>query len=112
MISNLKVSNTVLIADSMVLLKELKQIAPDIWEGDRRHLILPRKLGDLEKREYMEYLQGIIRKLYKYQDMLNAELISEVEYESKKAEVLHDFGAKISLSPFRDISRDVKSYGI
>lgn len=82
----------------MVFLDELKQIAPDIWQGDRRHLILPKRLGDLEKQEYIEYLKGIIRKLQRYKDMLNAELINEMEYESKKAKILQDLVQKSHIS--------------
>jgi hypothetical protein len=75
-------------ADSMELLQELKVIAPDVWAGSNRRLILPAKLGDFEKPEYIQKIQGIIRKLNEYISMLDAGLVSEEEYEGKKAEIL------------------------
>lgn len=75
-------------ADPTELLQELRSIAPDMLEGNKRLSVLPRKLGDLEKSEYVENIQDIIQKLNEYIDMLNAGLISEAEYENKKAEIL------------------------
>lgn len=74
--------------DPMELLQELRVIAPDMWEGSKRRSILPQKLGDLEKPEYMDDIQDIILKLNECIGMLDAGLISEEEYESKKAEIL------------------------
>jgi hypothetical protein len=74
--------------DPMELFRELRVIAPDVWEGNKHRLILPQKLGDFEKQEYAEGLQNLIRKLNEYMGMLNTGLISESEYESKKAEIL------------------------
>ncbi len=74
--------------DSSELLKRLKVIAPDVWESDKRKLVLPQTLGDLNKSEYVEAMQNKLCELNEYKDMLNAGLISEREYESKKAEIL------------------------
>lgn len=84
-----------------MLLQEIKQIAPDIWESRKRCLILPQKLGGLERPEYIEGLKNVILKLYEFMDMLNAELISKADYESKKAEILFDFAANVTHSPLR-----------
>ena len=70
------------------LLQELRQIAPDIWEGRKRRLILPQKLGDFEKQEYVDSIQNMIRKLNEHTGLLDAGLIGEAEYESLKADVL------------------------
>lgn len=75
-------------ADPMELLHELKVIVPDVLEGSKRRLILPPKLGDFEKPEYVEDIQNIVQKLNEYIDMLDAGLISEAEYENRKAEIL------------------------
>lgn len=88
MVSDLKMSKKLSHDDPMVLLRELKTIAPDIWGGDRRCSVLPQKLGGFEKPEYVEYLQNAVRELNEYRSMLNAEFISEVEYEIRKADVL------------------------
>lgn len=75
-------------SDPIVLLQELRLIAPDVWESNKRYLILPQTLGDFNKLEYVEEIQNMLCKLNEYIGMLNAELISEEEYESKKAEIL------------------------
>lgn len=75
-------------ANTMELLQELRLIAPDMWESNKRYLILPQTLGDFSNPEYVEGIQNILSKLNEYIDMLNAGLISEMEYESKKAEIL------------------------
>lgn len=75
-------------------------MAPDIWEDKKRCLILPQKLGDLEKLEYLDGLRNVINKLSTILDMLNATLISETEYESKKLEIIYDFGARKNLPLF------------
>ncbi|MGA9098678.1 MAG: hypothetical protein WB392_07070, partial [Methanotrichaceae archaeon] len=63
-------------------------IAPDVWESSKRCLILPQTLGDFNKPEYAENIEDMLHKLNENIDMLNAGLISEVEYESKKTEIL------------------------
>ena len=75
-------------ADPLEILHELKLIAPDLWENRKRCLILPQTLGDFEKPEYVEDIQNILCKLNEFIGMLNAGLISEMEYESKKTEIL------------------------
>lgn len=74
--------------DAAELLQELRSIAPDMLEGCNRRIILPQKLGDLEKPEYVENIQKIIQRLNKHISMLNTGLVSEAEYERKKAEIL------------------------
>ncbi len=74
--------------DPIELLHELRAIAPDLWESSKRCLILPQTLGNFYEQEYVEYMQNILHKLNEYIGMLNAGLISEENYESKKAEIL------------------------
>jgi DNA-binding MarR family transcriptional regulator len=98
---------------SLALLQELKQIAPDIWDGKKRCLILPQKLGDLDKPEYVEGLQNVIRRLHEFMNRLNAELISEADYERWKAEILSDFGVVIGRSHLEIFdSKEMRSYGV
>ena len=75
-------------ADPIELLRELRVIAPDVWQSSKRCLILPQTLGDFNKPEYAENMQDMIHKLNEYTCMLNAGLMSEAEYESKKTEIL------------------------
>ena len=75
-------------SDCMNILQELRLIAPDVWKSNKRNLILPHTLGDLNKSEYVESMQSKLCELNEYKDLLNAGLISEVMYESKKAEIL------------------------
>lgn len=75
-------------ADPAELLQELRAIAPDLWESSKRCLILPHTLGDFNKPEYAENIQDLIQKLNENIGMLDAGLISEMEYENKKAEIL------------------------
>lgn len=75
-------------ASPMEILQELRVILPDVLEGSKRRLNLPLKSGDFEKTEYVEDIQTIIQKLNAYIGMLNSGLISEAEYESRKAEIL------------------------
>ncbi len=75
-------------SDSMDLLQELRSIAPEVWKSNKRNLILPKTLGGLNKSEYVEAMQDKLCELNKYKDMFNAGLIDEMEYESKKAEIL------------------------
>jgi len=74
------------------LLQSLRLIAPDFLKEDNRRLILPQKLGFLERPEYVENIQEVIQELNECMDMLNAGLISEEEYERKKSEI---FSSKI-----------------
>lgn len=74
--------------DPIELLQELRVIAPDLWESNKRCLILPQTLGDLYDQEYVEDIQDILHELNECIGMLNTGLISEEDYESKKAEVL------------------------
>ncbi len=70
------------------ILRELKIKAPDMLESNNRCLILPQTLGELYRPRYVRYLKRRLRMLNQYIGMLNAGLITEKEYESKKAEVL------------------------
>ncbi len=70
------------------ILRELKIKAPDIWESSNGCPILPLTLGELYTPKYTRYLKRRLRILNQYIGMLNAGLITEKEYESKKAEIL------------------------
>lgn len=74
--------------DPIVLLQELKVIAPELWESRKRSLILPQTLGDFCEREYIIDIQNMLHELNEYIGMLNAGLISDEDYESKKEEIL------------------------
>jgi hypothetical protein len=74
--------------DPMELLRELRVMAPDVWAGRERCLILPQKLGDFEKPEYLIKIRGIIRRLNEQLGMFNDGRISEDEYKIRRAEIL------------------------
>jgi hypothetical protein len=71
--------------DLAALLRELSDISPDASTYSERILVLPRNLGDLEKPECLEEVKEKIEKLKLLKQMLNAGLISQMEYESLKA---------------------------
>lgn len=82
--------------DPIELLHELRVIAPDLLESGKRCLILPQTLGDFYKQEYIDDIQDMLHKLNEYKGMLDDGLISEEDYESKKAEIsLSIQGSKI-----------------
>lgn len=74
--------------DPIELLQELRVIAPDLLESSKRCLILPQTLGDFYKQGFIDDIQEVLHKLNECADMLNAGLISEEDYERKKAEAL------------------------
>jgi hypothetical protein len=75
-------------ADLTRLFGELRVMAPEMLGCGERRLILPRKLGDLEKPEFLEDIENRIQKLKRAKDMLDAGMIVQAEYDSKKAEIL------------------------
>ncbi len=85
------------------ILQELKLRSPDISESYKRNLILPQTSGELYNKKYTRFIKRRLRKLNEYICMLNAGLITEMEYESRKAEILSNIKAfrKSDLEKYR-----------
>ena len=67
-------------ADLTGLLGALRVIAPDLWRSSERRFMLPQKLEDLEKPEYLLEMKAKIGKLKKLKDLLDADSISNAKY--------------------------------
>ncbi|MCK9564741.1 MAG: SHOCT domain-containing protein [Methanothrix sp.] len=63
-------------------------MAPELWRSSQRRLILPQKMEDLEKPEYLEEIKGKINKMKRLKDLLDANSITQAEYLSRKAKIL------------------------
>lgn len=59
-----------------------------MWRSGQRNLILPKELGDLEDPEYLEQIKGKINKMKLLNDMLEAGLITQAQYLSRKDKIL------------------------
>jgi hypothetical protein len=75
-------------ADLSGLLCKLRVIAPDLWRSSERRFILPQRLEDLEKPEYLLEIKEKIQKLKRLKDMLDAGSITNTEYISLRDKVL------------------------
>jgi len=75
-------------ADLAALLGTIRILAPELWRSGQRSLILPKKLEDLEKPEYLEQMKGKINKMKLLKDMLDAGSITQAQYLSRKAKIL------------------------
>ena len=75
-------------ADLAALLGSIRILAPELWGPDRRSLILPKELGDLEKPEYLEQIKRKIKKIKQLHDMLEADSITQAQYLSRKDKIL------------------------
>ena len=67
-------------ADLAGLLGALRFIAPDLWMSSERRFMLPQKLEDLEKPEYLLEMKAKIGKLKQLKDLLDADSISNAKY--------------------------------
>jgi hypothetical protein len=67
-------------ADLAGLLGALRVIAPDLWMSSERRFMLPQKLEDLEKPEYLLEMKAKIGKLKQLKDLLDADSISNAKY--------------------------------
>jgi len=67
-------------ADLTGLLGALRVIAPDLWMSSERRFMLPKKLEDLEKPEYLLEMKAKIGKLTQLKDLLDAGSISNAKY--------------------------------
>ena len=67
-------------ADLAGLLGALRVIAPDLWMSSERRFMLPQKLEDLEKPEYLLEMKAKIGKLKQLKDLLDADSISNSKY--------------------------------
>ena len=63
-------------------------MAPELWGSSERRFILPQRLEDLERPEYLEEIKGKINKVKMLKDMLDAGSITHSEYLSRKAKIL------------------------
>jgi len=75
-------------ADLNGLLGSLRDIAPDLWRSSERRFILPQRLEDLEKPEYLLEIKEKIQKLKRLKDMLDAGSITDTEYISQRNKVI------------------------
>jgi hypothetical protein len=75
-------------ADLTGLLGKLRVVAPDLWRSSERRFILPQRLEDLEKPEYLMEMKEKIQKLKRLKDMLDAGSITDREYISLRDKVL------------------------
>jgi hypothetical protein len=75
-------------ADLAGLLGTIRIMAPELWGSSERRFILPQRLEDLEKPEYLEEIKGKINKVKMLKDMLDTGSITHSEYLSKKAKIL------------------------
>jgi len=82
------------------LMQELRAAVQDISE---RRLILPRTLGDLDKPECLAEMHDRIQKLKQEKDLLDSGKISQMEYYTRKDEIL---SKRICL---RSPNREIKS---
>jgi hypothetical protein len=66
----------------------IRTLAPELWSSSQRRLILPQKLEDLEKPEYLVEIRGKINKMKRLKEMLDTNSITQAEYLSRKAKIL------------------------
>lgn len=75
-------------ADLNGLLGKLRVVAPDLWRSSERRFILPQRLEDLEKPEYLMEMKEKIQKLKRLKDMLDSGSITDKEYISLRDKVI------------------------
>jgi hypothetical protein len=75
-------------ADLNGLLGKLRVVAPDLWRSSERRFILPQRLEDLEKPEYLMEMKEKILKLKRLKDMLDSGSITDKEYLSLRDKVI------------------------
>lgn len=75
-------------ADLTGLLGALRVIAPDLWMSSERRFMLPQKLEDLEKPEYLLEMKAKIGKLKQLKDLLDTGSINKTEYMFLRDKIL------------------------
>lgn len=75
-------------ADLNGLLGKLRVVAPDLWISSERRFILPQRLEDLEKPEYLMEMKEKIQRLKRLKDMLDSGSITDKEYMSLRDTVI------------------------
>jgi hypothetical protein len=70
------------------LLGTLRSVAPDVWESRDLSGILPQRMGDLEKPEFLDVMRDKIQKLDELKEKLERGSISRLEYNSMKIKIL------------------------
>ena len=74
--------------DLGALLGTLRSVAPDVWESGDLSEILPQRMGDLEKPEFLNRMKDEIQKFEELKEMRERGSISKQEYNSMKIDVL------------------------
>jgi hypothetical protein len=74
--------------DLSVLLGTLRSVAPDIWGSSQRSLILPQKMEDLERPEFLNGMREKIKALKELKEMLDRGSICREDYSSLRIEIL------------------------
>jgi len=62
-------------------------LAPELWRG-QRSFILPEKLGDLEKTEYLDQMKEKINKIKMLKQKHDAGFITQAQYLSRKTKII------------------------
>jgi len=70
------------------LIKEMKDMAPDVLDCSKHYLILPSRLGDLEKPECLAQISDKIQKLKQAKDLFDSGKLTMAEYCAQKTEIL------------------------
>jgi hypothetical protein len=70
------------------LLDVLQTTFPDIWESGSRSLILPQRMGDLEKPEVLSLIKNKIRELIDLEEMREEGSINQEDYLYMRIQIL------------------------
>lgn len=84
----MKIINEESSMDLGTLLGKIQLLAPDIYMSRDLRWILPQRMGDLEKPEFLNGLREKIEKMNSLQEMLEKEFINQEDYDSMKNEIL------------------------
>jgi len=70
------------------LMQELNFLVPNVLSYSERYLVLPNKLGDLNRQECLAEIYYRIRNIKQAKDLFDSNQITQAEYHAKKAEIL------------------------
>jgi hypothetical protein len=74
--------------DLASLMHELNFMVPDVLKCTERYLILPNKLGDLDRQECLAEIHDRIQKIKQAKELVDSCQITQAEYCTKKDEIL------------------------
>lgn len=77
--------------DLGALLGALRSVTPDVGGSRERSLILPQKMGDLEKPEFLKGMREKIQELKELKEMLDRGSINREDYSPMRIEILSRF---------------------